>query len=476
MTEKFDAFPDLMWAGTDHSLVIARSVYASILAGPFSQPQPEEEGEDEPYNVSLQGNVAVVRIVGPLLNSDSKYARYFGATTYADIRRAMVYAAEHAGVEAILLDIDSGGGAVSGVADTGELIANVHANFKPVYAYTDGAMASAAYWLGSSAGKVYTGKTSIMGSIGVITTHTEYSEAMKKAGVGVTVLRAGEYKALANSAEPLTEVAEAQIQAQLEAAYGVFISHVAACRGVSLTSADSTMGKGREFFGEAAVTAGLADGITNFDRLMSTINAAVVDTIAKRTNNAHNFQRGSIMPKQALTEQRIAALATGALSAAIEGEVANAAAEAVVEVVLESAAPVTTSAEAPGDAAVSGVVSYLQAQLTSTMQEAATAKSALASANTRIEGLLIAQKGLAEIAAKSVSHMKVAMGMPRADLSALSPESLLAEHASTSEAFTSTFKVGGVAAVSSSESNQASAEIDPQFAARVAANRSTIRK
>ncbi|MBK9580342.1 MAG: S49 family peptidase, partial [Fibrobacteres bacterium] len=92
-------------------------------------------------------------------------------------------------------------------------------------------MASAAYWLGCSAGRVYSGKAALVGSIGVKATFKEYSKANEMEGVTVTVIRAGKYKALADSNEPLTKAGEAQIQAMADASYEVSVDHVAEMRG-----------------------------------------------------------------------------------------------------------------------------------------------------------------------------------------------------------------------------------------------------
>lgn len=480
-------FPELLWAGTDHSLELARGIFADLMAGAFDRAQATPDEEEIPYNFELQGNVGVVRVRGPLLNVDSPWARYRGATTYPDIRRALVHGATNPGVEVLLMDIDSGGGAVSGMSDTADLIAQIDKSIKPVYSSTDGAMASAAYWLGSSGRKVWTSKTSIMGSIGVITTHMEYSKALREAGVGVKVMRAGEFKALASAVEPLSKVAEEQIQAQLDSAYGVFIGHVADRRGTSVEAADASMGQGREFFGEAAVKAGLADGVASFDKVMSLVTAIAIDRIEKKANNAGNFQRGPHMNKLALTEQHIAALAGGAPAAAAGTAAAGAATTpattpAVTTPATAPAAEVTTPAAAattPAAAAApavpeptaAAVLTYLQGQLAAAMQEAATSKVALDAAKGQIDALQVTQKGLIKIAADSVSHMKVALGQARVDLSGMSAETLLAEHSATAKVFADTFKVGGVAALGAVP-EAAKDEIDPGFAARLAANRS----
>jgi ClpP class serine protease len=110
-------FPEALWAGTEHSLSVAAEAHDVMMAGMFDQPaSPVAAAADVPYNFSMDGDVGVISIHGPLVNSDSPYNQYRGVTSYADIRRAMVYAATQEAVQAIVLDINSGGGSVSGCA------------------------------------------------------------------------------------------------------------------------------------------------------------------------------------------------------------------------------------------------------------------------------------------------------------------------------------------------------------------------
>lgn len=288
-------FNETMWAGTQQSLDIAVDFYnvfsdtmaAGMIAGTIFQGSPKKEEEDEiPHLFSQIGSVGVIKIRGSLVNSDSPYYKHYSSiSSYPDIRRAVVHAAKKPDVKAILLDIGSGGGAVSGVADTGNLISQIHDSVKPVYAFTDSTMASAAYWLGSSAGWVFGSSTSITGSIGVITTHMEFSKMYKEMGIGVKVMRAGEFKALGHSAEPLTAKAEEVIQEQLNAAYSIFIGHVADRRGLSVDVADRTLGQGREFFGQAGVDSGALDALTTFDRLLGVIELKTLDSGVRQPNN-----------------------------------------------------------------------------------------------------------------------------------------------------------------------------------------------
>ncbi len=469
-------FPDALWAGTEHSLDMAMDVHELMMAGMFDQTVVAAGEDPIPYNFSQQGAVGIVSIRGPLVNNDSEYNRYRGVTSYADVRRAMIYAATQEGVKAILLDVDSGGGSVSGVDDAGALIAAIDKSVKPVYAYTGGQMASAAYWLGVSARGVYMSQTAMIGSIGVIATHKSYARAFKEAGIDVTVMRAGEFKALANGLEALTPEAKAQIDAQLQAAYQVFASHVAAQLGTPMDQFEKTMGQGREFFGAAGVEVGLAKGVKSFDGMMSFMTKHI-DNIAKKEQTAGNYPRGSTMIRQALTEQQIAAMAAG--GGIVAPDAAAVAAATLAET--EAAAALAAKAEADALAAAAagkvtepqqenaGVIAFLQAQIKDKDATILAQTVELAGVKSKVASIEANHADLMKIAATSVSNMKIGLGLSKVDLSAMAPELLLAEHASTSTAFAAAFKVGGVAAITPPEKKDEAQAPSAMHMARIAA-------
>jgi|GEM_PF-1556436 len=467
-------YPETLWAGTEHSLQVAEQAYARILAGSMSGTPPAEDGP--PRNLKMVGRVGVVSVAGPLVNRDSWLNDVFGLTSYQSIRNALVYAATDPNVGAIVLDVNSGGGEVSGVSDTARLISTINAKVKKVYAYAGDNMLSAAYWLGSAAGKVYGSDTSEVGSVGVILTHKEYSKAFKEAGIGVTVMRAGEYKALANPNEPLTDKAKEQVQASLDSAYQVFASNVADARGVTMAHFEAKMGQGRVFHGEGAVQAGMSDGVLSFDALITKIEKSL-DTSENRANNPSILHKGLSMPKVALTEQQIAAIQSGAPLAAAAAAAEVVAPEAEVEApaaevaAAESEVPVEPAAEVK-PAADAGVVAYLQGQLTAATEAQVTLKADLDKANAELAALRTTHAPLMKIAAQSVSNMRVGLGLAKIDLSAASAESLLADHAAMTETFTKSFKVGGVAAVPQADAVKDEAKpVSPLHLAHIAATR-----
>lgn len=392
----------------------------------------------------------------------------------------------------ILLDIDSGGGAVSGVDDTAKLIRLVNDRVKPVTTYTDGAMCSAAYWLGSAAGDVFASKGAIVGSIGVIATHKEYSEAYKKEGVGVTVVRAGKFKALANSNEKLTEAGKAQLQKIVDASYEIFVDHVAAMRGKSYEYADKTMADGQEFIGQASVDVGLVDAIKTFDALITDLKG---DSVAQSTNLMDNRNNdrfklsGSTstelsgdanMAKKALTEADIAALAAGVQvtasaepEPAVEANAGDAAADVSAAAEVGSVEQSSQNAEptpAAEDVKTAATVQLLTSQIQERDASLLAAGIKIAKLEEQVAEMAATSAPLVEIAALAISNMRIAMRGSAYSAEGVSPVAVLAEYKSVSEQFKKQFPVGGVAAVSG-DAPAEKTQVDPRHLARVNAVR-----
>lgn len=468
-----------VWAGTEaslHAALDAEEARATRLAA-GERLGDKDRGTSRLLAIDDAG-VATISIKGPLTNDgDSDWNEWMGMTGYPEIREAMISAATDTSVQHIILDIDSGGGAVSGVDDTAKLIRLIHDNVKPVTAFTDGSMYSAAYWLGSSAGEVYASKAAGMGSIGVIATHMERSEMLKEAGIGVTVIRAGKYKALANGVEKLSEEGKAQIQAGVDAAYKIFVGHVAEMRGKSYEFADSVMAQGREFYGQAIADAGLADGIKSFDQVMSDVKRNFVDpsiksayTSGKQTSGLRvekdNGENGMGMKvRKALSEQDIAALAAGATLEASQAPETDAQSEAenAAQVAQVEGAEGVASAEASNESvnqeaetapevdASAGALKFVAEQLKAAQDDLVASKIEASKLKDKLEMLEAVVEPLKDIAAKAVNNMRVALGGSLIDMSASSPAQILAEHVSVSASFASKFKVGGVSATNVEE-------------------------
>ena len=237
-------------------------------AGEMQAAAGRSGANDKGYKI-LDG-VAVIPVTGPLSKRMSFLTWIMGGRTFGQLSEMIYDAVEDPEVDAIVMDVDSPGGTVSGTDAFAEVIAAAAA-IKPVVAFANGCMCSAAYWTASATSKVITERTAAVGSIGVIMVHADFSKLDERYGVKYTVLTAGKYKAVGNDVNPLSDEDRAVLQAELDALYAIFVDAVAAHRGVSSDTVRTGMADGRVFIGRAAVDAGLADAVGN---LQTAIDAA----------------------------------------------------------------------------------------------------------------------------------------------------------------------------------------------------------
>ena len=161
----------------------------------------------------------------------------FSGGTSAEILRLKIQSAlDNPKVSSIFLDIDSPGGTVEGTKELSDFIFENRGK-KPITAFTDGMIASAAYWIGSAADKIVATDTAIIGSIGVAMTHYDVSGKDAQKGVVRTQISAGKYKRIASDEKPLSDEGREYLQSMVDTYYSMFVEGVARNRGVSVENA-----------------------------------------------------------------------------------------------------------------------------------------------------------------------------------------------------------------------------------------------
>lgn len=445
-------FTDDLWAGSEATFTKLLEVEAWALEHrtefqAFSSAYQDKE-EQKPYDV--QDGVAIYRIAGPLTNMDPVEAAWWGVASYQGIQQDLLAAADDPEVQHILLDIDSGGGSVAGIADTSEVIKGLS---KPTTAYTSGSMYSAAYWLASSVSEsIHAAQMAGVGSIGVIATHVERSKMLEEMGIKATVLRAGEFKALASAVEPLTDKAREQLQNRLDTMYGFFVSHVAEARKVSYDVCDVTMAQGREFIGQQAKDAGLIDSVTSLTDLLSKL-AESIDNDNQLPKNIATHPQGRFT----MSKEQIEQAAVSADQQDQEQEAEQAAVEQPVE-----------GAAVPAEAAQTD--SALLVALKAEMQKTLQLEASVASLTEKCDVLHASNNQMKDILLASVKQMAVALNQS-ADLAEVaSVDQLLEMHSHLGSAFSKKFPTGGVASVAPEQADEgATKAYVPQHRSRVAA-------
>lgn len=233
------------------------------MAAPL--PGPRSETPTSP-------GIAVIPIHGTLVRRALGLEVASGLSSYAEIGARIDAALADPAVKGILLDIDSPGGEAGGVFELAKRIRQASA-IKPVWAHANDAAFSAAYALAASATRLTLSQTAGVGSIGVIALHVDQSVKDAKEGLTYTAIYAGQHKNDFSPHAPLSEEAGAALQLEVDRLYEIFVSQVAGMRDLEPEAIRSL--EARLVFGEAAVAAGLADGVASSEQVLAEFAASL---------------------------------------------------------------------------------------------------------------------------------------------------------------------------------------------------------
>lgn len=446
--------PYSTWCGTEASY----QTYMDALAKYDAFMKDKKEGDfmapAVPY-VKV-GNTGVIKISGSLVPGEVPKIihEYFGVLGYENIKHAAVAALADKEVKSIFMQIGSGGGAVQGLKGTADFMKEVGTR-KPITAHTDSMMASAAYWLGSTAQHVSAGDMAKVGSLGVIAVHSEMTNLRKEMGITDTIFRAGKYKAMGHPLEKLSQDGTDVIQAEIDYMYGKFLAAVSENRGRSMDTVDTIMGQGRVFMGEQALAVGLVDAVESAQEALARassaskgakVSVAVAGKSAQASLSADNSASQPTEDETMLTDAQKQALAAGAsLESVLAASAEESSQEEVSAEAMAKALEGTANVEPPADPALAESQTALanaQAELASVKSTASATESALAIASAEIETQKTAADALATIVSGITNQMNIAMGRSKQVYAATDAA---ASYAATMTEFKAKFPVGGVA-------------------------------
>ena len=264
-----------------------------ILAGEkieFPESAAGKAGGRAEDEYEIQDGVAILPVNGIIDKRMNMFMKFSGGTSTELLARDFRQALADPQVEAILLDIDSPGGSVDGTKELADLILAAREE-KPVVAYANGLMASAAYWIGAGAQVIFAPETAEVGSIGVALMHYDYSAADAQEGVKRTVITGGKFKRIASDEKPLSKEGQDYLQSMVNDYYDLFLAAVAEQRGTDTETVHEKMADGRIFVGKKALKAGLIDQIGYQKEALALARAkggAMPKNLTKATLQAEN--------------------------------------------------------------------------------------------------------------------------------------------------------------------------------------------
>ena len=211
------------------------------------------------------GAVAVLPLYGLLGQRMNMMMNMSGGTSTELFGKAFQQAIADPSVGAVIIDVDSPGGSVFGMAELWQTIMDARGT-KPVVAVANSLAASAAYYIASAADEIVVTPGGVVGSIGIVAEHQDLSGAEERQGTKTTLISAGNKKVLGNPFEPLTDEARANIQEKVDTYYSMFINAVARGRGVPVSGVRNGFGEGDTVLAAEAVKLKMADRIGTLDQ------------------------------------------------------------------------------------------------------------------------------------------------------------------------------------------------------------------
>ncbi|MPY80916.1 MAG: S49 family peptidase [Actinophytocola sp.] len=203
--------------------------------------------------------VAVVKLHGVITPHSTPFSR--GTLNINAVESALTRAFGHDKLKAVALLINSPGGAPTQSGLIAERIRELAADKQvPVLAFCEDVAASGGYWLACAADEIYAHRTSMVGSIGVVSGGFGFNQLIERFGIERRLYTAGENKRRLDPFQPENPQDVAWLKGMHEQLHQLFVDWVNERRGSKLAD-DSDLFTGDVWLGAKAEELGLVDGI-----------------------------------------------------------------------------------------------------------------------------------------------------------------------------------------------------------------------
>ncbi|MBI5931259.1 MAG: signal peptide peptidase SppA [Chloroflexi bacterium] len=200
--------------------------------------------------------VGVIELNGPIIGGDNAFS---ASTGY--LREQIKWMEDNDDVKAIVIRANSPGGGVDPSDTIWHEVEKLRSK-KPIVVSVQGLCASGCLYISSAATEIWATRSSLVGSIGVISTFFNAQELLDDLGIDVQTIATGENKDFGSMFRPLTPEEEQYWRSQSEILLTNFIQAVASRPGSTLTEDEvRELATGRVWVASEAKDRGLVDGI-----------------------------------------------------------------------------------------------------------------------------------------------------------------------------------------------------------------------
>lgn len=222
---------------------------------------------DNTRNVTVRDGVALIPVSGPIFPKANLFTEVSGATSIEVLAKDFTTAMNDGSVKAIILNMDSPGGSVSGIHEFSEMVHAARGK-KPIVAYVGSMAASAAYWIASAADEIVMDETADVGSIGVVAVVPDPAKRQTK---DMEIVSSQSPKKRPDYG---TEAGRGIVQKEVDDLAAIFIDRVARNRGVTTDHVLDSFGAGGMKLATEAIASGMADRKGSLEGLISNLAAA----------------------------------------------------------------------------------------------------------------------------------------------------------------------------------------------------------
>jgi len=214
--------------------------------------------------INPKPTVSVIPLEGTIIAGKSRFGN---KNINLDSIRGMIDSAfKQKNLKLVCLNVNSpGGSAVQSDLVSQYIKGKAEKAGIDVVVFVEDTAASGGYWLACTGKQIFASRSSVVGSIGVISMSLGFHEIIKKYGLERRVFTAGENKSVMDPLQPLKESDIVIIKNLLSNLHEHFIEHVKTNRGDRLKGDDQTLFNGEFWTGNKALELGLIDGIDNLD-------------------------------------------------------------------------------------------------------------------------------------------------------------------------------------------------------------------
>jgi protease-4 len=213
-------------------------------------------------SIPVKDKIAVIPLSGTIATQDLPL--FFGLTITPELVREQLGIAEKdVSVKAIVLRIESPGGAVAPCQQILEEIERVREK-KPIVVSMENMAASGGYYISTKADKIVALSGTLTGSIGVISQIPNIEGLYEKLGIKMQTFKGGKYKDMYSGLRELTPEEAEIMQQMIDEYYEQFVEAVAEGRGLSKEEVRN-LATGQLYTGTEAKKLGLVDELGGLD-------------------------------------------------------------------------------------------------------------------------------------------------------------------------------------------------------------------